>query len=107
VIDVSNVGALVEGAARLLPGTRVDVHVVTRDGRVLVRCRIIRAHVCQLQADQVRYRGALAFEETVDTAQTGYAVPAVLLEAAAPAGNGYPGEPGSALAEPAESDSNA
>ena len=36
VIDLSNGGALVEGATRLLPGTHVDVHVITRDGRTLV-----------------------------------------------------------------------
>jgi len=67
VIDVSNSGALVEGEARLLPGTHVDVHVVTRDGRVLVRSRVVRAYVCCVVADSVRYRGALAFERAVDT----------------------------------------
>ena len=45
VVDVSVAGALLEGTARLLPGTHVDVHMVTRDGRVLVRSRVVRAHM--------------------------------------------------------------
>jgi hypothetical protein len=68
VIDVSNAGALVEGAARLLPGTHVDAHLVTKDGRMLVRSRVIRAYVWSICASSVVYRGALAFEEAVDTA---------------------------------------
>jgi len=67
VIDLSTVGALVEGSARLLPGTHVDVHVMTRDGRVLVRSRVSRASVFRLQADLVMYRAALAFDRTIDT----------------------------------------
>ena len=43
VVDISPSGALVEGATRLLPGTHVDVHVVTRHGRVLVRTRVVRS----------------------------------------------------------------
>jgi hypothetical protein len=67
VIDVSNAGVLVEGAARLLPGTHVDVHLITKDGRVLVRSRVIRAYISSLGASAVVYRGALAFEQAVDT----------------------------------------
>lgn len=66
VVDVSDGGALVEGA-RLLPGTHVDVHVTTRDGRVLVRSRVVRAYVAGLQANAVCYRGALAFDRAIDT----------------------------------------
>jgi hypothetical protein len=73
VIDVSGLGALVEGETRLLPGTHVDVHVVTPDGRLLVRSRIVRAWVAALSAEQIRYRGALAFERAVDI--DGYALP--------------------------------
>jgi hypothetical protein len=74
VVDLSDAAAFVEGETRLLPGTHVDVHVVTRDGRVLVRSRIVRAFVSHVGADVVRYRGALAFERTIDTAPAGYAV---------------------------------
>ena len=58
---------LVEGQARLLPGTHVEVHVVTTAGRVLVRTRVVRAFVSALKGG-IRYRTALAFERTVDTA---------------------------------------
>lgn len=90
VVNVSNTGVLVEGAARLLPGTHVDVHVVTREGRVLVRSRVTRAYVFALESDLVRYRGALAFDRTVDTTVIGYAVPSSLLTAADMPGTEYP-----------------
>ena len=67
VIDVSNAGVLVRSPARLLPGTHVDVHVVTWEGRVLVRSRVVRAYVSALQADAIWYHGALAFDRHVET----------------------------------------
>ena len=90
VLNVSPSGALVEGPTRLLPGTHVDVHVVTRTGRVLVRSRIVRAFVSGLQADAVSYHGALAFDRLVDVAAAGYAIPEVLLDAVAASGSPYP-----------------
>ena len=75
VVDVSNGGVLVEGHARLLPGTHVDVHIITRDGRLLIRSRVTRCYVWALNAASVGYRGALAFDRTVDTAGSGYFVP--------------------------------
>lgn len=89
VINVSNGGALVEGTARLLPGTHVEVHVVTRDGRMLVRSRVVRAYVSHVTGDLVRYRGALAFERQVDTAG-GYDLPASAPTARAILGTDYP-----------------
>ena len=68
VVDIGDAGALLEGAVRLLPGTHVEVHVVTRDGRTLVRSRVTRASVFALAADSLRYRAALAFETRVNTA---------------------------------------
>jgi hypothetical protein len=73
VIDVSNGGALVQGSVRLLPGTRVDVHLIARGGRVLVRSRVMRACVSALRADGIEYRSALQFEQAVDT--SGYSLP--------------------------------
>lgn len=64
--NASGSGVLVEGTARLLPGTHVDLHVLTRDGRVLVRCRVVRASICHVAASEVRYRSALAFDRAVD-----------------------------------------
>ena len=75
VVDVSNTGVLVEGQVRLLPGTHIDVHVVTREGRVLVRSRVVRCWIAALDAGAVCYRGALAFDRQLDTAAPGYAIP--------------------------------
>jgi hypothetical protein len=87
VVDLSPAGALVEGETRLLPGTHVDVHVLTSEGRVLVRSRVVRACVSALWSDRVQYRGALAFDRPVNT---GYAVPIAAATASDPAGTHYP-----------------
>ncbi len=76
VIDVSNTGMLVESCARLLPGTHLDVHVTTADGRVLIRSRVVRAHVSALHAEAIQYRGALAFDRAIDTRARGVCDPA-------------------------------
>ena len=68
VVDIGDAGALVEGTARLLPGTHVEVHVVTREGRTLVRSRVTRAWVFALAADILQYRAALVFDARVNTA---------------------------------------
>jgi hypothetical protein len=80
VVDLSNSGVLVEGATRLLPGTHVDVHLVTADGRTLIRSRIVRAWVSGVEPDAVRYRGALAFDRSVDTSSARDESTAVELE---------------------------
>ncbi len=90
VVDVSNGGALVEGA-RLLPGTHIDVHVTTQDGRVLVRSRVVRAYVAGLQSNTVCYRGALAFDRPIDTSRSaGYAMPLRVPAAREGQGSDYP-----------------
>jgi hypothetical protein len=101
VLDVSNGGALVEGLARLLPGTHVDVHVVTPSGRVLVRSRIARASVSMLAVDAVTYRGALIFDRGIDT--HGYAIPQVAPAALVAEGIEYPHDAADATARSAES----
>jgi hypothetical protein len=90
VVNVSSAGALVEGITRLLPGTHSDVHVVTRQGRVLVRTRVVRAMVWYLEADVVRYRAALAFDVPVDTESDGYAVPPQPVAPETDSGRSYP-----------------
>ena len=67
VIDISSAGALIEGTTRLLPGTRTDVHVVTRHGRLLVRTRVIRSFIWRLSRDVVCYHTALEFDTVVET----------------------------------------
>jgi hypothetical protein len=90
VLDISNTGMLVEGPVRLLPGTRADVHVTTAEGRVLVRCRIVRAWVSQVSADAVRYRAGLAFATNLETAAAGFAIPGGPVSLRAGSGSGYP-----------------
>jgi hypothetical protein len=102
VVNISTCGVLVEGGTRLLPGTHADVHVVTRHGRMLVRTRVTRSFVWQLEADAVCYRAALAFETSVDTEayggpalserseSNGYPVPAKSPVIEGGVGNGYP-----------------
>jgi len=97
VVDVSDGGALLEGPARLLPGTHVDVHIITSDGRTLVRSRVVRAYVHHLDAQLVRYRGAIAFEHAIDTSAAGYAVPGLLARHAAIGGSAYPDSPALAV----------
>ena len=90
VVNVSDVGVLAEGEMRLLPGTHVDVHLVTREGRLLVRSRVVRAFVCQLGPHQIRYRGALAFDGPVHTAVVGYPMPEAATSQTERQGNPYP-----------------
>jgi hypothetical protein len=90
VLDVCDGGVLVEGA-RLLPGTHLDVHVTTKDGRVLVRSRVVRAYVAGVQSDAVRYRGALSFDRLIDTsAVSGYAMPSLGVTDSGSEGTQYP-----------------
>ena len=89
VVDISRGGALLEGVLRLLPNTHLDIHVVPRTGRVLVRCRVVRAFVCEVLADLVRYRAALEFERNLDT-DAGYAMPATAAGDVAASGTTYP-----------------
>ena len=107
VLDLSNAGALLEGASRFLPGTHIDVHIITAEGRMLVRSRIVRAYVSHVEADRMRYRGAVAFDRQVDTAAAGYAVPEALAAVAAEQGSVYPDRtpvpaPGHAIWQSAE-----
>ena len=71
VIDIAGGGALVEGTARLVPGARLDVHVVPRSGRVLVRTTVVRAWVSQVRSDSVTYRAGLRFDLVVDVEASG------------------------------------
>src|SRR5687767_304375 len=95
VIDISESGLLAEGEMRLLPGTHVDVHLVTDEGRLLIRSRVVRAFVCHVSASTIRYRGALAFDRpvqtTVETTVAGYGLPGGPNGLAVAEGNPYPG----------------
>ena len=99
VIDISSTGTLIEGTTRLLPGTRTDVHVVTRHGRLLVRTRVIRSFIWRLERDMVCYRTALEFDTAVETdaaalsersESNGYPVPAEIPKNDEAPGTRYP-----------------
>ena len=89
VIDISDTGVLVECRSRLLPNTRMDIHLVLQTGRVLIRCRVARAYVCHVEADLVRYRVGLAFDHQLDTS-SGYVVPGGFAGVFRSVGSAYP-----------------
>src|SRR5687767_3574026 len=66
VTEISSFGASVRTSARLLPGTHVDVHLMTIAGRVLQRARVARAAVWTIDATGIAYQVALAFDAAVD-----------------------------------------
>jgi hypothetical protein len=66
VTEISNFGASVRTSARLLPGTHVDVHLMTVAGRVLQRARVARASVWTIDATGIAYQVVLAFDAAVD-----------------------------------------
>jgi len=90
VINLSTADALVEGTTRLLPGTHVDVHVTSAHGRALRRARVVRCLVWSLRADEVRYRGALAFDSPLDLTGEGYLLPETGEVGESPPGGVYP-----------------
>jgi hypothetical protein len=49
------------------PGARVEVHLLTRSGRVLQRARVLRATVSSVRPTVVTYDIALAFDGLADT----------------------------------------
>jgi len=100
VVDIGDAGALVEGTARLLPGTHVEVHVVTREGRTLVRSRVTRAWVFAVAADILQYRAALVFDARVNTAPS-WVVTTRAAPSSASMGSRYPNQsnPGSTTVE--------
>ena len=90
VVDASTWGVLTETTERLLPGRHLDAHVVSEQGRVLVRSRVARAFVSQLTADAIQYRAALAFDCAIDVRAAGYAMPAPCRGGDIDRGSGYP-----------------
>jgi hypothetical protein len=92
VVEISDTGALVESATRLLPGTHVEVHVITRDGRTLVRSRVARAWIFAVAADSLRYRAALVFDARVNTTAPSRVGPTHSTPPDADAGRTYPSQ---------------
>lgn len=83
VTEISDVGASVRTHARLLPGTHVDVHLMTVGGRVLRRARVVRAAVWSVDATCIVFQVALAFDTAVDSS-TRRVVPTRIADSASP-----------------------
>jgi len=81
LLDVSAGGALVETTYRLLPGSRIELHVATGERRTSVRGGVLRSAVVSVFAAGMCYRSAIAFDRLlswfVDGDPGGYGVPTV------------------------------
>ena len=84
-----------ETTERLLPGRHLDVHIVSAEGRVLVRARVARAFVAIVRPDAVHYRVAFSFDHPVDVRSAGYALPSPLLAGETERGMPCPDPPAS------------
>jgi len=102
VVEASSWGALMETTERLLPGRHLDVHIVSAEGRVLVRSRVARAFVVTVEPVAVHYRVAFSFDRAVDARAAGYAVPSPVLAPEIQSGIPYPDRPSSCDIEFAE-----
>jgi hypothetical protein len=69
LIDLSVYGAYFEVDCRLQRGELTNLELVAEDERETVAGHIIRAEICSLSADAVRYRGALEFERPLPWGQ--------------------------------------
>jgi len=62
LLDVSASGAFVQSVHRLLPGTSIELQLLTLDQRVAVRGSVVRCAVSHLRPSAIWYRGAVAFD---------------------------------------------
>jgi hypothetical protein len=81
LIDVSAGGALLESPHRLLPGSSIDIHLLVRNRRIVVRSRVLRCEISALGPWGPSYRGALNFDRPLtwlaDGARHVYRLPTV------------------------------
>lgn len=68
IMDIGDGGLGATTSSRLLPGTHVDVHVLTKVGRLLRRARVMRALVVLVEAERLVYQVALSFDAPIDSA---------------------------------------
>ena len=81
LVDLSRSGARFECERRLLPGSSVALRLITPDGAVVVRGRVVRSRIAKIGQSGLVYKVAAAFNETLtalaeDTAQAAAATPA-------------------------------
>jgi hypothetical protein len=100
VTEISDVGASVRTTARLLPGTHVDVHLMTLGGRVLRRARVARAAVRAIDTTGIAFQVALAFDSPVDSSARRVALTRDEEFASPGVGNRLPGSVGARFEAP-------
>lgn len=78
VLNISTVGALIETACRLLPGTFIEIQLSAADRRTTIRARVVRSWVSRLLPGHVRYRGGVGFDLPVpwlsEACRSGHAI---------------------------------
>jgi hypothetical protein len=79
--DVSRSGARFQSEARLLPGLSVALKMVTPDGVVAVRGKVVRSRMIRLDRGGMGYEAAVSFSDLIPELAT---APAPEAEAAAP-----------------------
>jgi hypothetical protein len=79
VVDLSVAGVLIETHHRLLPGSSIEIYFGQERRLPAVRGRVLRCSVAHLEAELIRYRGAVLFDRhlpwLLDEALFGYSVP--------------------------------
>jgi hypothetical protein len=67
LVDVCEGGMLIEGAARLHPGSTVVLQLVGSRQSAFITGTVVRCHVSALERDAgVRYRGAVSFDVSLN-----------------------------------------
>ena len=66
LIDLSRGGARFECEKRLLPGAKVALRLVTPDGTLVIRGRVVRSRIVRLERGGLGYDAAIAFNETLN-----------------------------------------
>ena len=62
LLDISASGVLVQCVHRLLPGTSIELQLMTQEQRVPVRGAVVRCVVARLRPSAIWYCGAIAFD---------------------------------------------
>ncbi len=65
LVDLSRGGARFECERRLLPGSTVALRLVTPDGALVVRGRVVRSRIAKIDQSGLVYEVAAAFNETL------------------------------------------
>ena len=67
LVDLSRGGARFECERRLLPGSTVALRLVTPDGSLVVRGRVVRSRIAKIDQTGLVYEVAAAFNESLTT----------------------------------------